>query len=702
MSDLKQSKSLLAKLLAQEALTVQHQNIPTAYFDVKNRILGLPVWKDMNGDLYDLLCGHEVGHALYTPAEGWHDQVTDKEMGNNFKGFLNVLEDARIEKFIKRRYPGITRSFFSAYQKLWNDNFFGVEGLDLNDLLFIDRVNILTKVGSYVTVNMSFTEKEQGYVERIKNLETWDEVVALARELFEEAKEEMKQKQIRAQQDMMMQLGVDGDPDDADGQMMPFDLDNMPDMDADDFESEAEPTSITDQAFREREKDLLDENSKPYTYLTFPDIRVEEYIHDYREILAHSKFSELAESLRITALREFTTKNNKVINHLIKEFEMRRNAQQQSRAKIAKSGEIDVKKVHMYKLTDDLFRKFTIVPNGKNHGLIVIFDMSASMRHQMEGTIEQLLILAQFCRKVNIKFEMYGFSNGAEPGQSKREEHLSDRKSKRSKVNYKVGDVALEGRFQLLQFFSDSMSSLQFKQQMSNLALASHCYSWRRADNDPYKDLTHWDMPDFLDLHSTPLLETMTVTPALFRRFKERTKAEIVNIAFLTDGEPDGDLTQVYDVREGLPFTNYVDTRSVVVLTDPATRAQAQVERKTHKGQKLMLQAIRATTGANVVGFFLTHNVRNGVKNRIYDYVDRSDDVIIDGIMKTYRQDKVAVVKDLSGYTELYVVKGEDMDFEDDDIAGATASEIRRSFAKMQKNKGVNRVLLNKFIQMIA
>ena len=90
--DIKQSKSILARLLAKENLTVQHKNIPTAYFDTKNRLLALPIWKDMSTDLYDLLTGHEVGHALYTPTAGWHDQVQDKDFGDHFINFVNTYE----------------------------------------------------------------------------------------------------------------------------------------------------------------------------------------------------------------------------------------------------------------------------------------------------------------------------------------------------------------------------------------------------------------------------------------------------------------------------------------------------------------------------------------------------------------------------------------------------------------------------------
>ena len=113
MSNIQNQKSGLAKLMATENLTVQHAKTQTASFDPKNRILTCPIWSEMSGDLYDLLMGHEVGHAIDTPADGWHGAVHDR--GANYKGFLDVVEDARIEKRQKRRYPGLRRSFVNCF-----------------------------------------------------------------------------------------------------------------------------------------------------------------------------------------------------------------------------------------------------------------------------------------------------------------------------------------------------------------------------------------------------------------------------------------------------------------------------------------------------------------------------------------------------------------------------------------------------------
>ena len=98
------NKDILAKLMATENITVLHKKVPTAYFDVKNRTLVCPMLKDdMSSEMYDLFMGHEVGHALNTPVEGWHQSVS--ELGPVFKGYLNVIEDVRIEKEIKAKYP---------------------------------------------------------------------------------------------------------------------------------------------------------------------------------------------------------------------------------------------------------------------------------------------------------------------------------------------------------------------------------------------------------------------------------------------------------------------------------------------------------------------------------------------------------------------------------------------------------------------
>ena len=96
-------KDNLAKLLATENLIVEHRQVSTAFFNVETRVLCLPMW-DASDNVYDMLVGHEVGHALFTPNDDWEEVLKDVP-----KSFLNVTEDARIEKLMKRKFPVLTK-----------------------------------------------------------------------------------------------------------------------------------------------------------------------------------------------------------------------------------------------------------------------------------------------------------------------------------------------------------------------------------------------------------------------------------------------------------------------------------------------------------------------------------------------------------------------------------------------------------------
>ena len=120
-------KSNLAKLLATENITIQHNNVKTASFDVKNRVLTLPIFKQKSGDVYDMLIAHECAHALWTPYKEW-EGITNKEL----RSYVNVIEDTRIDKLIQAKYPGVVRNYENGFDILEKQNFFGISGKDIN------------------------------------------------------------------------------------------------------------------------------------------------------------------------------------------------------------------------------------------------------------------------------------------------------------------------------------------------------------------------------------------------------------------------------------------------------------------------------------------------------------------------------------------------------------------------------------------
>ena len=711
--DIKQSKSILARLLAKENLTVQHKNIPTAYFDTKNRLLALPIWKDMSTDLYDLLTGHEVGHALYTPAQGWHDQIMDKDFGDHFKGFLNVLEDARIEKLVKRQYPGIRKNFYQAYKELYEKDFFGVNDADLDDLLFIDRINLHFKVGAFL--NIEFTAQEQELITEIEGIETWDEVVAIAKRLYVMAQDELKDKQMRAQGDLMkMEITQDDEGKGQGEQDEDFDLgENESEALTEKIQQMSEPESLTDKAFRDRETELLDEKSLPFNYYTLGEYDANPYVWSYKTMLELHTFTPEQEARRGQVYAAFRLKNLKFINYLVKEFELRRNAQQLSRAQVSKSGEIDVDQLFKYKFSEDLFLKVTSIPKGKNHGLVMFYDMSGSMSNSIAGVIEQILILVEFCRKVNIPFEVYGFTN------DNRVFWQDDSKTKiyqeqallRRGAHVDGQLVITDNDFRLQQYFSNNMSANDYKKMVGNLCMIQKTWmnNIRRFGQEYDYDWSG-SMPACEHLHSTPLNATILLSRNIFERFKARTGAEIVNMVILTDGESDqcikvangyyGD-DQTTDKRY-----NYVESgwHSNTFITDNRTKNQVQVKGR-HASKSLnvaLLEIMRTLTGCNIVGFYLANNVRGTVASELRMQSDNNLPIHEERIMEQFKRDRVAILTQ-AGYNEYYIVKN-DMAINDDfEVADdANVKDIGRAFRKMQKGKVLNRVLLNRFIKMIA
>lgn len=718
------SKSLLAKLLASENISVEHRKSPTAYFDTKNRVMVLPIWKSMTTNLYDLLLGHEVGHALYTPPQGWHDAVTD-EKRKGFKSYLNVIEDTRIEKMIQEKFPGLKTSFRKGYSDLMEMDFFGVSsrGLDIETLPLIDRINLHYKIGSYL--NLKFSDTEQVYIEKIDKIKSWDDVVAIAEELYENGKEEMKLRELDDLEDNW-EIG-EGDPTGE------HEEDDDADVDGDATGSkEQDPKSLTDEYFRKKENELVNDDVKPYVYAYRPTANLEQVIVPYKRIKKHynnfktsdyvfdtgmidSEVSKAKEAL----FKKFTSENKSYVSYLIKEFEMKRNAKQYARASIAKTGSLDIKKVFSYKIKDDIFKRVSVVPKGKNHGLLMFIDYSGSMTDNILPTIEQTILLATFCRKVNIPFRVYAFTDLRNEHAEFMEEHGVRSKvgssryvdytelNKMKKFSSNDNELVLEDvHFRLREYLSSEMSSSEFKEAIKYWLLVGVCLSrrsWRSKDQDYYRDIVpvHIQTSGFEGLNGTPLNEAIVASIDIVKVFKEKYKLDVVNTVFLTDG----DSNDTYDKYQNGIKTRFGYRSDLynLIIRDKKTMEEG---RKTPKAQVTigLLQLLKNMTGVNTIGFFITpYFSRRIVQNRIEAY-----DAELNNFDERYRKsrDNKFFMINNAGYDDYYIIPGgEDLQIKDDDldkIVVESKSDLKRAFMKMQKGKSVNRVLLTRFIDKIS
>ena len=142
----------------------------------------------MGDFLYTMLAGHEVGHALYTNRERLSDTAKriDPKNIEIAAAYINIIEDARIERLIKSMYPGLRSVFYTAYEDLYKRNFFGTNDKNINQRCFIDRANLYFKVGEHVSPK--FTSEETMFLQEIETTQTFEDVIKTTKKIYEWAK----------------------------------------------------------------------------------------------------------------------------------------------------------------------------------------------------------------------------------------------------------------------------------------------------------------------------------------------------------------------------------------------------------------------------------------------------------------------------------------------------------------------------------
>jgi hypothetical protein len=685
--------------MATENLIVEQKPVETACFDVENRVLILPILdRNISGYLYDLLVGHEVGHALYTPEEGMKKA---QEEGINMS-LMNVLEDSRIERKIKHKYPGIRASFIRGYNELIEKDFFGTAGADLNTLKFIDKVNLFCKGGP--TQGIIFTEFEKQLVNEIESTVTYDDVIEVAKKVAEYIKQQEEEKvkmklldeSEEGEQEEFNNNGYEDSEEESDADerksndpiYLPTDESNEDGEDGEDEEkgnthsNEPEPSnnaleSQTDKTFQENQKKLYQNDGTEYYYGNIPDVDLSKVVVGYKQLWNNYKKNwtdnnyDVEYSVSKTAYNKLRQDSAKVVSYLAKEFEMRKNADQMKRASIAKTGELNMSKIYSYPFSEDLFKKATIVPAGKSHGLVMFLDWSGSMDEHLEGTVKQLINLCLFCKKVSIPFDVYAFSD-------------SYQESFRS-VEPKAGDIRID-KINLLNFLSSKMSASEFS--YAGAGLLKLCTRHR---------------PNDFCLGGTPLNEAVMCAMKVVPEFKKMYKLQIVNTVFLTDGEGHSSNQVWKEVNGELQAIrgSYTSKRDVMVIRDPKTKQQEIVS--NNWGSEVTasyLKLLKARTGCNVVGFYVLSG--RDFRRAAYRYAPKSVDQ--DLLKAQFRKNKYAVFTN-AGYDEYYLLKSDAMDTDDDvefEVKSQTTRGLVSAFSKYTGNRLNNRVVLNRFIGMIA
>ena len=716
----KEIKGNLARLLATENLVVEHRHVATAQFDVDRRVLTLPNWDKASNTVYDMLVGHEVGHALFTPNEDWTKKIQVPQ------SYVNVIEDVRIEKLMKRKYPGIRKSFSGGYAELNALDFFEIADEDVSEFAFIDRINLHYKVGASALI--PFTEEEKVFVTRAENTETFDEVLTLADDIrkFVKASQEEQQKESNTDESLDSNVkGENSNDSDTETEQQSYErnqsnegIDEESDIDDPSFDEDEVGGELggdhwegeTQEKFDRKTESLSDTTySKSTNYVEIPNkVNLDKVIVDWKVV--HDWIDQNAEEsekrpeswdTRLTyaevdaKYQEFRNENKKEVNYLVKEFECRKSADAYARTSTAKTGVLDTSKLHTYKHSEDLFKRISIVPDGKNHGMIFILDWSGSMQYEILPTVKQLLNLTAFCKKVQIPFEVYAFTNEWQRAlrvQNGQPDHYYYH-TKEYKGLEKGTMYIPEGEFHLMNFLSSRSNPKDYERQCRNIFREAYAFSCR---NTTY----HYTIG--LELSGTPLNEAIMMLNYIIPEFKKQNDVQRVNVCILTDGEANSisfGANTCYDGDE----EDKVRPRSLdygnCSLRDRKT-GRVYPSMNYHTASTTFIQQVRdRNPEVNVLGFRLLPPSRLSEFVARFGSYDRYEEV-----QKQWRKDKSAIVPDSKGYTALYAISSRDLenDNEFEVKEGAKKGEITRAFKKMLKSKSTNKKLLNSFVSYVA
>tara|TARA_Y100001934_G_C12384399_1_gene794590 strand:- start:5832 stop:8135 length:2304 start_codon:yes stop_codon:yes gene_type:complete len=760
-----ESKEKLAKLLAMEDLNIQHRNVKTAMFDVKNRCLTLPVWKDMPNHVYDLLVGHEVGHALYTPND---EEKLTKLIKKTSKHCVNVVEDARIESLIKKKYPGLVKQFYNGYKHLVQEDFFGLSQVKPEELNLLDKINLHFKVPTTVAGLFEFDEKEEKIVKKIEKIRKFDELEKVCIEICKYLKENKKEEEkdsifdedshVYNNEDQENEDGEFGEPNDSEAEENDTESksgesdedqeasnespdDNEGDENAPDTKQEenndnsdenegetnslpepnedmdADLSSKTYENF-EHNKDELSTNSsnndRDYLYVpegNFNNVidykKVYKNIDEYYSLDHFNKIKSLGQEAlsqrydwyfqkeqqfldatkRMLDGAKETVKNikkesEKTVNHMAMEFERKKCADVYKRTLVAKTGVLDTNKLFSAKYNEDVFKKNVRVPDGKSHGLVMIVDWSGSMAGNMKGCVKQLIELVLFCKKVNIPFEVYSFTDI----------RTSDGEKKKKSFDFREGDLITDETVSLRNYLSSRMTVREFNEALVKLCIISNSF-----DRGYYC----YPIPPEDRLGYTPLNGAILTSEKVIRRFKETNNLQEVHSVWITDGDGNnvwGKYSQ--NKRQNRQYTANVFIQDTKTKTTYGPMGRRNLT-------ETLFDVLKKRLGCNVVGFFLDNDFarRNHLTKYYYNQgfnSRKSTTNNINEFVSKAKKNGYIILED-KGYDEYYVISSTPKSEKVVEIEEKmTASRMATLFSKKATTFKQSRVILSRFIDLIT
>ncbi len=692
------SLSIFANALASENLSFSFdQNAETASFDIKTRHLTMPNW-DVSETVQTMLIAHEISHALWTPYERSEELLNEAEGQGYHKALLqriaNVVEDARIEKMMKAKFPGTRRDFYLGYKEIVDTDMFSFSKMDIAKAGLINRLNLHIKWGvpGFLVVNLS--PEEQRLADMVDAVKTFEETIEVAKRLYDhpdmkEVVQEVKQKSVEGDGEEIAQNAVSD-------------------------------TTIKGGGKKNGERF----NGSTVTLTGLKDYRRAIIGSDMiREGFISSNNPEFVASTLIK-YREFVRESDAFVRQMVAQFERKKAADEIRRERPKQTGMLNLDRLHQYRTHDDIFLSKIIKQDGKNHGIVFLLDYSGSMGHTIGDCYLQILQLVWFCEKAKIPFEVFAFTDvhpcaiDGEEWYTAREKFLSD--------------PANEGKDFM---YDDGMSP---KRDCPTAMVHHHARLIRLASStDSAKDreellamlygslVTHEiNAPRVLSMGGTPTVESLAVASEFMVEWVKNNDIQIPTLMLVTDGQPNGVMVK----DEGKASMFYSPGSNTLTVVNEIMGTVYRVDTREYAGLCMgnmviatMLNSLRDKINARCIGMFVAQGNLNEAafmsfcmsrkeKEDLFNttpYHERKE--IMDSpramaAKEAFKEGCIIVHPDtFPGYDSYFLTKTPKIVKDEDAIVETgTFTKIKNTFIKTMAKRSGNRVFLTRYVDIVA
>ena len=692
------SLSIFARALATENLSFSFDaTAETASFDVKNRHLVMPVW-DVSETVQTMLVAHEISHALWTPYDRSEELLAEAEMQGYNKVVLqriaNVIEDVRIEKLMKEKYPGTRRDFFLGYKEIMDRDMFHLRTIDLNRASLISRLNIHYKFGLPGFIDIALNDDEVKIAGAIDRIKDFDQVMAVAKILYDHPA--MKDEVEKAVSKLQSDGNAEGD-DPTSG--VPGDLmSGIGKKNGDEYchgVVTIDPISNLDNQIITSE--CLLRHHDRYVAMN-PGYRTAPNIEEYRK---------------------FVRESDAFVRQLVAQFERKKAADEIRKERPKQTGMLNLDRLHQYRTHDDIFLSKIVKQEGKNHGIVFLIDCSGSMATTLGDCFLQVLQLVWFCEKAKIPFEVFGFTDCTHPDY--REQYEEARRKYMAQNDFSDEgfsfhrDPIVEKPCPTSLMYHD-VKLIQFATSKDKPEDRERLLSYL------YDTYVKSNRPPVTAMSGTPTVEAVALASQFILKWINVNKIQIPTLMVVTDGAPNG-ISIMSNAHNKLAYRQIENCD--LTVHNRITNTMHRFDNKEYAGLDLsnamictMLDALREKVGLRSVGMFVgpksfNENIYSAYcisRKEQKEFYARPVSVNLSlspryAKAKEQYMDGAIVLPDSTfpGYDGFFLVKTPKIVNDEDAIAdGGTYTRIKNVFVRTMGKRTSSRVFLTRYVDIVA